>query len=263
MAGAAAGSRPNIRAARPSSQPARWIGQQRSHDVRRVALDPDPRRFGKGGGQDFAAADVPAGALEHQVPFIAVPASAQRPHQKPHQAGPAWPRRPDRARAREARSAVKVRRGRSTPGSVPSSRDTSVDPHRERWKIMPAGSSDGSLSRATSASSPVLTSGLACGPVAQRATVWSKNGSTKRSAERSAQSTVGAGPEKSNLIGVQRARSAIAISRRAAGRGIHSRSGFGPVPSAPPRTARAGRKSETAQYFSRGIAARLCDRDRR
>ena len=34
---------------------------------------------------------------------------------------------------------------------------------------MPAGSSDGSLSRATSASSPVLTSGLACGPDAQRA----------------------------------------------------------------------------------------------
>ena len=52
---------------------------------------------------------------------------------------------------------------------------------------MPAGSSDGSLSRAASASSPVLTSGRAPGPDAQRATVWSKNGSTKRSADRSAQ----------------------------------------------------------------------------
>jgi hypothetical protein len=56
---------------------------------------------------------------------------------------------------------------------------------------MPAGSSDGSLSRATSASSPVLTSRRACGPDAQLATVWSKNGSAKRSADRSAQSTAG------------------------------------------------------------------------
>ena len=76
---------------------------------------------------------------------------------------------------------------------------------------MPAGSSDGSPSKATSASSPVLTSRRARGPDAQRATVWSKNGSTKRSAERSAQSTAGAGPEKSNLIGVQRSRSASFI----------------------------------------------------
>jgi len=78
--------------------------------------------------------------------------------------------------------------------------------------MMPAGSSDGRVSRATSASSPVLTSGRARGPDAQRATVWSKKGSTKRSAERSAQSTVGAGPEKSSLIGVQRARSASSIN---------------------------------------------------
>ena len=105
---------------------------------------------------------------------------------------------------------------------------------------MPAGSSDGSLSRATSASSPVLTSGRARGPDAQRATVWSKNGSTKRSAERSAQSTAGAGPEKSSRIGVQRARSASSIGRwrlfgiscRAAGRGIRSRSAIGPARSA-------------------------------
>ena len=31
-------------------------------------------------GQDCPAADIPAGALEHQVPFVAVPASAQRTH---------------------------------------------------------------------------------------------------------------------------------------------------------------------------------------
>src|ERR1700692_48858 len=77
---------------------------------------------------------------------------------------------------------------------------------------MPAGSSDDSLSSATSASSPVRTTGRARGPDAQRATVWSKNGSAKRSAERSAQSTVGAGPEKSSLTGVQRARSASSMS---------------------------------------------------
>src|SRR5271168_2143614 len=77
---------------------------------------------------------------------------------------------------------------------------------------MPAGSSDGSLSSATRASRPVLTTGRARGPDAQRATVWSKNGSAKRSADRSAQSTAGAGPEKSSLTGVQRARSASSIS---------------------------------------------------
>jgi hypothetical protein len=77
---------------------------------------------------------------------------------------------------------------------------------------MPASSSDGSLSRATSASSPVLTSGLAYGPDNQRATVSSKNGSTKRSAVRSAQSTSGTRPEKSNLIGVhQPSRSSTSV----------------------------------------------------
>ena len=70
----------------------------------------------------------------------------------------------------------------TTPGRVPKASRPSVDPHRERWKIMPAGSSDGSRSSATSASRPVLTSGRAPGPDAQRATVWSKNGSAKRSA---------------------------------------------------------------------------------
>src|ERR1700753_3657701 len=109
---------------------------------------------------------------------------------------------------------------------------------------MPDGSSDGSLSNARNASSPVLTSGWAPGLVAQRATVWSKNGSSKRSAERFAQSTVGAGPEESNLIGVQQARSAISISRPGAGPGTHSRSGYGPGRSAAPRTAREGRKPE-------------------
>src|ERR1700685_1692948 len=120
---------------------------------------------------------------------------------------------------------------------------------------MPAGSSDGSLSNARNASSPVLTSGWAPGLVAHRATVWSKKGSSKRSAERSAQSTVGVGPEKSNLIGVQRARSAISISRPGAGQGTGSRSGFGQVRFAAPQTARGGRKPEKAQCFWKEIAA--------
>ena len=45
--------------------------------MRRLALDPDPRRRGKGRGQDFSAADVPAGAFEHQALFVAVPTKAQ------------------------------------------------------------------------------------------------------------------------------------------------------------------------------------------
>src|ERR1700733_14897216 len=120
---------------------------------------------------------------------------------------------------------------------------------------MPAGSSDGSLSNARNASSPVLTSGWAPGLVAHRATVWSKKGSSKRSAERSAQSTIGVGPEKSNLIGVHRARSAISISRPEAGQGTRSRSGFGPVRSAAPQTVPEGRKPERAQRFWKEIAA--------
>jgi len=67
---------------RVRANPADWPAA--TQDLRGVALDPDPRRIGKGRGQDFLAADVPAGALEHQVLFVAVPASPQRPHQKPH-----------------------------------------------------------------------------------------------------------------------------------------------------------------------------------
>ena len=37
----------------------------------------------------------------------------------------------------------------TTPGSVLNSRETRVDPHRDRWKMTPAGSSDGSVSSAT------------------------------------------------------------------------------------------------------------------
>src|ERR1700730_5942147 len=120
---------------------------------------------------------------------------------------------------------------------------------------MPAGSSDGSLSNTRNALSPVLTSGWAAGLVAHRATVWSKNGSSNLSAERSAQSTVGVGPEKSNLIGAQRARSAISISRPGAGPGTRSRSGFGPIRSAAPQAALEGLKPEKAQCFWRQIAA--------
>src|ERR1700722_4250135 len=120
---------------------------------------------------------------------------------------------------------------------------------------MPAGSSDGSLSNARNASSPVLTSGWAPGLVAHRATVWSKNGSSKRPAERPAQATVGVGPEGPKLIGGQRARSPISISRPGAGQGTRSRAGFGPVRFAAPQTAPGDRKPERAQCFWREIAA--------
>jgi hypothetical protein len=68
-------------------EPARRVGEERGEDVRRVALDPDPRGLGKGGGEDRPAANVPARALEHQLPFVAVPTSAERPHQEPHNPG--------------------------------------------------------------------------------------------------------------------------------------------------------------------------------
>jgi hypothetical protein len=73
-----------------------------------------------------------------------------------------------------------------------------------------------------------------------------------------AQSTVGAGPEKSSLTGVQRARSASSIRRaavqiscRTLGLGIRSRSGTGLARSAPAHPVREDRKPETARRFSR------------
>jgi hypothetical protein len=63
------------------------------------------------------------------------------------------------------------------------------------------------LSKANRASKPVRTNGLNRELAAQRATIWSKNGSRKCSADRSAQSMAGALPERSTRTGVQRASS--------------------------------------------------------
>jgi len=66
-------------------QPARRIGQERGHDLRRRALHPHRRRGWKRAAEQREAAHVPARQLQHIVPLVAESPPPQRADHEPQQ----------------------------------------------------------------------------------------------------------------------------------------------------------------------------------
>ncbi len=122
------------------TEPPRRHGQQRGHHFGRIALNPDPRGVRKGRGENLLAANVPAGALEHQPLFVAVAVPAQRPHQKPHYPHQCGPVHPGWDPGRAAHSAARARRpppprdGGQQPGYQGRSASREVKDHARRIK---------------------------------------------------------------------------------------------------------------------------------
>jgi len=116
---------------RLKAKPARRRGKQRRHCACRVALNPDPWRFGKSERQDRPAADV---QLVHLSTNRRSLPCRQRPSARTTRRTSCTSVASSIRSGSRPSSALSGAGSVTTtiPGSVPRSRDTRVEPHRER-----------------------------------------------------------------------------------------------------------------------------------